>query len=189
MARELAIEVGDHRLGVFQNLSDRHRIVIAVGAPIYNNSGIQIGMLIFQPGRPRVLYAKQMLHEDEMAFFTPGNRQILIESGGHQIAPAICYESTFMSHAEEAVKLGAQVYLASVAKSEEGVRRSAQHYAEVAKRFAIPVLMVNSIGLNDNFVNAGQTAVWNIKGVLIDQLPTDQEGLLVYIMGNEEVSG
>lgn len=182
LARELAIEVGDDRLEVFQNLSDRHRIVIAVGAPVDSNSGIQIGMLIFQPGRPRVHYAKQMLHKDELAFFTSGNRQVLIEVGSHQIAPAICYESTFMSHAEEAVKLGAEVYLASVAKSQDGVMRAVNHYAAVARELRIPVLMVNNIGFNDNFTSAGQSAVWNTKGVLIDQLPADQESLLVYTL-------
>jgi apolipoprotein N-acyltransferase len=42
--------------------------------------------------------------------------QVIIKTNDTNIAPAICYESLQPIHIENAFKLGADVYLASVAK-------------------------------------------------------------------------
>ena len=40
--------------------------------------------------------------------------------------------------------------------------------------------MANSIGPSDDFVGAGQSAVWNRQGTLMAQLDAMNEGLLIY---------
>ena len=52
---------------------------------------------------------------------------IQIQKGGHNLAPAICFESLQPEHAESAASSGADVYLASVAKSPIGVDKAYCH--------------------------------------------------------------
>lgn len=180
LAKELAMDADDLRLKVFQNFSDQNEISIALGAPIQAENGILISMLIFQPKKPRTIYSKQMLHSDELPFFIEGTEQIIINQNDIQIAPAICYESLQTSHAFGAKELGADVYLASVAKSQKGIDKAFIHFPKIAQELKMPVLMVNSVGFCDNFLSAGQSGVWNSKGEFISQLNSETEGLLVF---------
>src|SRR5687767_12269882 len=56
MAKGLATGINDARFDVLQQLSDRKRIIIGAGMPIQTDTGINIGMILFQPGQPRELY-------------------------------------------------------------------------------------------------------------------------------------
>jgi predicted amidohydrolase len=187
LAKELATNLDDRRLTLFQETSDRHTITIGVGLPTKSPAGIRISMLIFQPNQVRQTYSKQQLHSDELPYFVAGNGQLLVTVDAMSIAPAICYESLQPDHSDHACKLGAQIYLASVAKSQNGVDKAMIHYPEVAKKYAMPVLMSNSVGFCDNFMSAGQSSVWTKRGLLVDQLDQDAEGILVFDTENEEV--
>lgn len=180
LAQELAIEKSDARLDEFQKLSDQNNIIIGLGIPFKTALGIYIGMVIFQPNQSRIIYSKQRLHPDELPYFIEGKEQIVLNVKNHKIAPAICYESLLEEHAENAKKLGAEIYLASVAKSENGIQKAYEHYSKISKRFSMPVLMVNCIGFCDNYLSAGQSAVWNKEGKILAKLEKDIEGLLVF---------
>ncbi len=192
-AKALATRPDDTRWDVFQALSDAYGIIIGVGLPLLSDTsvanerdanqqapGIQIGMIFFQPRQPRVWYAKQQLHSDELPYFDPGDKQVLLQAHGHTLAPAICYESLQPDHAANAVRCGADIYLASVAKPDRGVIKAFAHYPAIAQQHSMTVLMANSIGPCDNFISAGQSAVWNNRGELVSQLNDDQEGLLLF---------
>jgi predicted amidohydrolase len=166
----------------FQPLKDAAQtlnLIIAPGWPLRTESGIKIAMLLFFPDGTLRPYAKQRLHADEEPFFIPGNSQELINIGAKTLAPAICYESLQPEHAATAHKLGAGFYLASVAKSANGLAKARAHYPAVAKTFGMTVAMVNTIGPADNFTALGGTAVWNNTGELVAVLPPDEEGLLL----------
>lgn len=180
LAKELAVKTDDTRLEVFQSLSDLKGISIALGAPTQAENGILISMLIFQQKSPRKIYSKQVLHSDELPFFIEGTKQIIINQNDIQIAPAICYESLQTSHASAAKELGANLYLASVAKSQNGIDKAFIHFPKIAQEFKIHVLMVNSVGYCDNFMSAGQSAVWSSKGELLSKLDSKVQGLLIY---------
>src|SRR6185436_17876670 len=92
LASELATAKDDKRFDVFQKISDSKNIIIGVGMPIGTNWGVQIGMIIFQPGKAREVYAKQHLHSDELPYFVNGEEQFYLNSDNHKIALAICYE-------------------------------------------------------------------------------------------------
>lgn len=179
LARELASRPEDSRWDVFQRLSDSLLIHVGVGLPLTVETGVQIGMLFFTPGAARQAYAKQLLHEDELAFFVRGEKQLWLRQCGHVLAPAICYESLQASHAEAAVRAGADVYLASVAKSAAGVARANTHYPGIAEQHGMTVLMANCLGTCDDFVAAGQSAAWNQQGHCIARLDDQQEGLVL----------
>lgn len=187
LAKGLAMTIDDSRLTIFEKLSNQKGISIAIGAPTQVENGILISMLIFEPDNPRKVYSKQMLHSDELAYFVEGKSQIILHQPSVQIAPAICYESLQTNHALAAKDLGAELYLASVAKSQKGVDKAKIHFSKTAKELEIPILMVNSIGFYDNFLSAGQSGVWNFKGELLGELDSKNEGLLVYNYHSDSV--
>lgn len=180
LARELALELNDSRLNKFQELSELGNITIGLGIPTKSESGILISMAIFQPNENRKIYSKQKLHPDELPYFIEGKEQLILIVNDHKIAPAICYESLQVEHSKHAKNLGAQFYLASVAKSQNGIDKAYSYYPEIAQKYSMPVLMSNSIGVCDNFLSAGQSAVWDEKGVILEKLENDKEGLLIF---------
>lgn len=187
LAKKLATNQNDSRLDIFQETSDKNNIIISFGLPTANESIIRISMVVFQPNKPRQTYSKQQLHSDEFPYFDNGDEQLIIKTNSINIAPAICYESLQQSHSEIAFKLGANVYLASVAKPESGVEKAFEYYPKVAKQYSMPVLMANCVGFCDNFLSVGQSAVWTKKGKLVGQLDDKTEGILQFDTETEEV--
>lgn len=187
LAKDLAINQDDNRLDDFQQISNNKKITIGVGVPTKAQAEIQISMIVFQPHKPRQIYSKQKLHSDEFPYFIPGDRQIILTVDNIRIAPAICYESLQPYHSDNARKLGAEVYLASVAKSQNGVDVAMTHYPEVARKNSMPVLMSNCIGHCDNFESVGHSSVWTKEGLLLAQLDGKNEGLLIFDTETEEI--
>ena len=186
LARKLAIYPEDDRLNIFQELSDLNNISIGVGVPTKSGDNILISMILFQPNQERKVYSKQKLHSDELPYFTEGKEQLILKLEDKKLAPAICYESMLPSHAENAKKQGAAIYLVSVAKSQNGIEKGFVHYAEIAKHLSMHVVMSNSIGFCDSFHSAGQSATWNNKGEVLTKLESDKEGLIIFNTITEE---
>jgi predicted amidohydrolase len=179
-AADWATTPADSRLEPLQQAARSLGIAIAIGLPLRAADGVQVGMIVFQPQRPRVVYAKRLLHADEVPWFVPGRSQAVLEIGGLVVVPAICFESLQEEHARQAAALGADVYLASVAKSAHGVQKARAHYPEMARRYGFSVVMANCVGPADDFIAAGQSAAWDAQGELRTCLDDCQEGLLVF---------
>ncbi|MBL7768733.1 MAG: carbon-nitrogen hydrolase family protein [Flavipsychrobacter sp.] len=179
LAEQLTMKEEDNTLDELQELSNQLSITIGVGMPTVGREKPRIGMVIFQPFQSRQYYFKQQLHSDEFPFFEAGEKQVVIPVKNYQIAPAICYESLQPDHSENAYQLGANLYLASVAKSQQGVDKAMAYFPHIARKYAMPVLMVNCIGPCDDFESAGQSTIWSKEGTMIAQLKTE-EGLLIY---------
>jgi predicted amidohydrolase len=186
LANALATDEADACLDVFQQRSDADRIIVGLGLPLWVESHVQIGMVWFTPNRPRRSYAKQQLHSDELPFFVCGNKSLILEAGDDKLAPAICYESLQPNHAESVASLGADIYLVSVAKPEGPFRKAMLHYPAIARKHAMHVIMANCVGLSDDFVSVGQSAVWNARGELLAQMEREAEGTVMFdtISGN-----
>lgn len=187
LAKALAQNRDDKIFDDFQKISNENNLTIGMGVPTKANAGIQISMLIFQPGIPRKTYSKQQLHPDELPYFVSGDQQIILTINKKKIAPAICYESLQATHSNKAMLLGTDIYVASVAKSQNGIEKAMQHYPAIARKFSIPVLMSNCVGFCDNFQSAGQSSVWTKQGQLIGQLSGQQEGFLIFNTETEEI--
>lgn len=187
LANSLAIQLDDSRFDAFQRLSDVGQIIIGVGVPTKAGTGICISMLLFQPHKERQTYSKKYLHSDEEPFFVSGQSTVGLIGNKANAALAICYELSVPEHAEDAAKSGAQVYIASVAKSVEGVVKAAQRLSEIANTYSMTVLMSNCIGECDGMECGGKTAVWNKKGALKGQLDDTTEGILIFDTNTEEL--
>jgi predicted amidohydrolase len=180
LAHSLATSPNDTLFDLLQALSDWGQITLGVGMPLRRGEGVQIGMVLLQPGQPRQVYAKQYLHPDEYPYFVAGTEPGLISVQGTNVALAICYEISIPGHPQRAYQDGAHLYVASVAKSAEGVEKATMALSAIANAYAMPVLMANNIGPCDNFVAAGQSGVWDAQGTKLAQLDSTAEGLLIY---------
>jgi len=187
LAKKLATNQNDNRLNIFQQICNNNKIVIGLGLPTATKSQIRISMIIFEPNKPIQTYSKQQLHSDEFSYFENGVGQIIIKTNDKNIAPAICYESLQPTHAENAFNLGAHIYLASVAKPANGVEKAFEHYPIVAKQYGMPVLMANCVGVCDNFLSFGKSAVWTKEGKLVEKLDEKNEGILIFDTDTEEI--
>jgi predicted amidohydrolase len=187
LANELATDQNDNRLEIFQQISDNNKIIIGLGLPTRTEAKSRISMIIFEPNKPKKTYSKQQLHSDELQYFENGDGQVVIKKDNTNIAIAICYESLQPTHCENAFILGADIYLASVAKSENGVQKAFKHYPTIAKQYEMPVLMSNCVGFCDNFLSVGKSSIWTKKGNLIGQLDDKTEGILIFDTETEEI--
>lgn len=178
LAKDLVTGQDDVRLGPLQRHADVHDMIIAVGLPTAACGGIRISMIVFRPGGARLTYSKQRLHADELPYFVHGTGQVVFPAGCHTLAPAICYESLQADHAAEAARMGADVYLASVAKPAQGIGRAYAHYPIIAREHSMTVVMANSLGPCDDFVSVGGSAIWNRHGERVGSLDDQRAGLL-----------
>ncbi len=179
LAKDLAIHLGDTRLDPFQEISDAKGIIICAGAPTKANNGICISLIIFQPNKERSLYSKQYLHEDEDPYFVPGPPRDGIIEADKKVALAICYEITIPDHCKTANQNGAEVYIASVAKTVNGVARNNPRLSEIAEQYKIPVLMCNCVGAFDGNIGGGQSGSWDERGNPLENLNSQSAGYLI----------
>ena len=142
-------------------MSNEHNIVIGLGMPVKTgNPKPNIGMFLFQPNIDHIVYTKKCLHTDELPFFSAGNDQLAIRCCGLNIVPAICYESLLPAHFEEALQLNADIYLASVAKSEADMTRSIKYYQMLSAASNKIVAVVNATGEVEGYPCVGKSTVW-----------------------------
>jgi predicted amidohydrolase len=179
LSRELATTQDDSRFDIFQEISNARHIKIGVGVPTKTNTGICISMVLFQPNKPRETHSKKYLHPDEEEFFVSGNSVTGIIDDKARMALAICYELSVPQHSENAFKNGAEIYVASVAKTAIGVDKAIKSLSEIGKRYSMTVLMSNCIGQSGSYECGGKTSIWNNRGVLLGQLGNNREGILI----------
>lgn len=179
LAKELATHKNDERLDYFQTISDAKRIIITMGMPVKSEKGIFIGMIIFQPKNNRQLYCKQHLHDDEIPFFNPGDKQVYLSKDNNKLALSICYELSVPAHAANVYENGANIYISSVAKTKDGISKAIQTLSATAQQYSMAVIMSNCVGHCDNFNCGGKSSAWNEKGELIGQLDDSTEGILI----------
>jgi predicted amidohydrolase len=175
-----AIKPDDLRLQKLQNASDQHQISIGAGIPIQGPSGVSIEMLIFQPNAATERYVKSYLHEDELPFFTSGQSTTKALGGHQEVALAICYEIAIPQHARAAAESGARYYLASVAKTVNGVEKASARLAEIASTYQMTVLMANCVGECEGQQAGGKSGVWRPDGSSIARLDELREGLIIF---------
>ncbi|HEY8896419.1 MAG TPA: carbon-nitrogen hydrolase family protein [Niastella sp.] len=179
LAKELATGINDSRFDVFQKLSNEKQITIGAGVPTSAETGINITMVLFEPNKPRQANSKMYLHEDEEPFFVSGENLPGLYINNTSIALAICYEISIPQHAEKAHKTGAQLYVASVAKTVKGVEKAWAGLSETAGKYGMTVLMSNSVGMCEDGLCGGKSAAWNSRGELLGHLNDTDEGIIV----------
>lgn len=179
LAAKLAMLPTDACLEPLQRVANRDRITIGVGMPIRYPGGICISLVLWHPQAARQVYTKQYLHSDEVPFFVSGHNSTGVLATAPQVAVAICYELSVSAHVQSAVQQGADIYLASVAKSAAGVSQAHQRLQAIAQQHALTTIMVNCVGPCEEFASAGGSAIWDERGQCLAQLDCTHEGILL----------
>lgn len=187
LAKALATDSNDKRLEDFQLIANTKQIVIGIGVPTQTKTLPNISMILFRPNEPGEIYSKKYLHSDEEPFFVSGANAANLVIDNTNIAPVICYELSVPVHSENAHRNGANVYIASVAKTVTGMEKAAETLSGIAKKYEMTVLISNCVGPCDNFESAGKSAIWNNKGQLLAQLDDNSEGILMIDTSTQEV--
>jgi len=189
LAPELATDQNDKRLDVFQELADLHKLVIAVGMPTKTGIDLFISMIIFQPGKERITYSKQNLYPGEDVVFKPGAGHVFLKfDDRHIVTPAICYDLSDAQHSKTAHENSANIYIASVVNSVNGVIGDSENLSNIAETYQMTVLMSNFIGQSGAYACAGNSSVWNKEGKIVGQLDDKSEGVLIYNTETEKLN-
>ncbi|WP_282630662.1 carbon-nitrogen hydrolase family protein [Empedobacter sedimenti] len=187
LAKNLALNVNDKRLNVFQKYSDENNLTIGIGSPTFNNGFIFISMIILQPFKERLVYSKTNLFHSELDIFSPGSDNLVVHfENGENFTPAICYDISDPEHSFIAKNNNTSLYIASVLNSISGVDDDLKKLSHIAKNNQMNVMMANYIGQSGGYNCAGKSSVWNNKGQLIMQMNNTDEGLIIYDTNTEE---
>ena len=188
IASELATDQDDARFNIFQKISDSEHITIGIGAPTKQPDGVAISMILFQPNQQRTTFSKQFLHHSETPYFVAGSGYNDFSIDSSKIAVAICYELSVPEHSARASENGADIYMASVVESVNGVEQSIAQLSETARKYGMTTFMANCIGQTGAYNCPGKSSIWNNTGELIGQLNDEQEGILVLDNETREVT-
>ena len=109
-----------------------------------------------------------------------GPSQKVLEGVNDHIALAICYEISVSEHAQRAHENGAEIYIASVAKTVGGMEKAFGTLAATAKKYSMVVLVSNCVGECEGKEAGGRSAIWNDKGTLLEQLNDKDEGIIIF---------
>jgi predicted amidohydrolase len=187
LAESLATDQDDTRLDEMQNLSDKNKITIGVGLPTRKEKNVFVSMIIFQPHKERITYAKQYLYPPEKSVFTAGKNPLVLNFETEVVSPAICYEASNKAHYEYASQNNATIYIASVLSSTGGIEAELKKLSDIAKNKKMVTFMANYIGKSGGYECAGRSSVWNEKGELIGQLGDKNEGIIIFDTITKEI--
>ncbi len=178
-ARDLAFSETDSRLDKLRQLSVDTKMILIVGAPILINDKLYIGAFVLKPDHSISIYTKQYLHTGEEEFFDPSfDYNPLINLKSKQISIAICADIVNPKHADNAMKNGSTLYIASIFFTPNGIADAHKTLSDYSKQYNMNVLMSNYCGQSWGLDSGGQSAFWN-NGDLITKLDKQDSGLLI----------
>jgi predicted amidohydrolase len=192
LARDLAFTEGDPRLAPLVETASACHTTLVVGAPVRIGSRFHIGAFIISSNRTISLYTKHHLGAfsesarvdgivppAEATVFHPGNRNPLVDFGGHTGAVAVCADTGRPSHAQAAADLGASTYLASMFIIPSEFEREAANLEGYAAKHSMSVVLANFGGPSGGLASAGKSRIWSERGELLIQLDATGTGVAV----------
>lgn len=180
IAAAAAIEAGDPRIEPLEALARDLDMRICVGAPLRNGIKPSIAALLLSPAESRRVIHKAYLHADEVPIFAAGSGQSAVLELEQRLALAICYDISVDAHIEQASSQSMELYVASVAKTVAGIAAARVRLADLARRYAVPVLAVNSVGRCEGRRAGGGSLVIDSGGRVVEALDDREQAILVH---------
>jgi len=178
LSKALAISVDDDRLSIFKELSVLHTLIIGVGIPLKDPSGVLIAMILFMPDGSSKVYNKQYLHPGEEEYFVAKSSNLQLSVKGKLINFAICADYSNPAHAQQASEMNGDIYLVSALISKAGFDYDSGLLRGYAEKYNMRVILSNYGGVTGGYNCAGRSSSWSVTGVLEDFIMGDQEALL-----------
>lgn len=184
VAARTAIDAADERLAPFDEFARQHDLHVCVGAALQGDDKPSISAILFSPGQPRRAIHKAYLHDDEVPIFAAGCGQARVLSLSRRVALAICYDISVDAHLEQASAQGMDVYVASVAKTADGIAAARERLGSKAREYGVPVLVVNSVGSCEGRPAGGGSMVIGADGEITGTLDGSEQAILIYDLEN-----
>jgi hypothetical protein len=68
-----------------------------------------------------------------------------------------------------------------------GVDKAIERLSEIANKYSMTVLMSNCVGQCDGYECGGKTSIWNNQGLLVGQLNSTHEGVIIFDTDTKEL--
>jgi len=192
LARDLAFSEDDPRLDPLIQEAASSSVILIVGAPVRSGARLHIGALILRPDRTTALYTKHRLGAfpasaacdgavppEESTVFHPGDRDPLVQFGGHSAALAICADIGRPSHPQQAADRGAEIYLASMFVIPSDFEGDSAKLRGYAAQHRMTVALANFGSATGGLATAGRSSIWSETGELLVQLGASGAGVAV----------
>ena len=179
LAGELQLDSDDARIEPLRRAANEYDIYVLAGAP--QTSGRDrphLGAFLFSPAEC-ICYAKIHVHQSEEQSFAAGKDSCVVSIDGARVGVAICADTSHWAHAADAAAQGAELYVASVMKTEAEYPAHADRLSQYAARHGMAVLTANYAGSTGGASSAGKSAFWDERGELIVQAGPRGEALVV----------
>ena len=174
------IDANDLRLAPLDAFARERGISICAGAPLRTSGKPEIAALLFTPNAPRRVIRKAYLHADEEAFFAPGSGEAIVLDTAQRIGIAICHDINVDAHIDQAVARGADIYLAGVAKTAQGMAAAESTMRDRARQHRLPIRGVNCTGTCEGKPAGGASLVIDATGNPLISLGREEQALLGY---------
>lgn len=185
IAARAALVADDPRLAPLEDAARELNAGICVGAPLETADKPSISAILFSPSQARRIVHKAYLHEDETPLFAAGVEQASVFELTRRVALAICFDISVNAHIEQAAAQGMDIYLASVAKTAEGIAAARESLQTRAREYGVPVLVVNSVGYCEGRPAGGNSTIFCRDGSIVDALDDREQAVLIF----DSVSG
>jgi len=186
-AKELAFDEYDIGLNKLKELASIGNIIIVAGAPVYIKQRLYIGSFVIHPSEPIMIYTKQFLHNGEDFYFsTSFNYNPIINLEDETIGLAICADINNEKHPQNTMKNKCSIYLPSIFYSKNGMNMGFEQLRDYAQKYSLNILMSNYVGKLWGMESGGKSAFWNSEGELVDNLNSNDNGILIIEKENTE---
>ncbi len=166
-----------------------HNVYALVGLPLRIADALFIGQYVFTPSGNRVVYGKKHLHGEEPKSYAAGAFHNVVAVEGVLVGMAVCADFAHADHAAEAVRGGAELYLAGALVSESGYKTDCRLLAQRARSHGFPVALANYVGTTGGWTAVGGSTLWDTDGRVVLQAPFAEECLVVCSYSNSCLSG
>ena len=179
LAHTLQLKRDDPRLAPMRMAAKKHAMHVVVGGPLTSRKERPyLGALVVSP-QETVHYAKIHVHESEAPYFLSGEDNCVVSVAGIRVGVAICADTSRASHAAAVAARGAQLYIASIMKTEAEIPDHSHKMKQYATSHRMAVLTVNYAGSSGRRESAGKSAFWDERGDLVAHVDSNVEALLV----------
>jgi predicted amidohydrolase len=135
---------------------------------------------VIYPNKSISIYTKQYLHDGEELFYSSSmSYNPIIQLGGEQVSLAICADINNENHPCQAKENGSTIYLPCIFYSKDGMDKGYEQLKKYAEKYSLNILMSNYSGELWNIQSGGKSAFWNSTGELVDNLDSNDSGLLI----------
>ena len=152
---------------------------VLVGGPLASEKERPYLAALVLSAQKTVCYAKIHVHESEQPYFLSGKGSRVVSVNGVCVGIAICADTSCASHAATVAARGAQLYVASIMKTDAEFSEHANKMKRYARSHRMAALTTNYAGSSGRRKSAGNSAFWDERGDLIAHVDSNVDALLV----------